>query len=136
MSAVSFYDKGSKIAIVPLGDDKGIIRVASIVIKDIERVSGSERKECRIAVTEDLTSGKIAYADTVVFAGILTGAENCLTDRLLAKTTVSSGDILGRREVYAFAEATGIPSLPASAYSLSQARISSAPSTGCTSCLR
>ena len=111
MSAVSFYDKGSKIAIVPLGDDKGIIRVASIVIKDIERVSGSERKVCRIAVTEDLTSGKIAYADTVVFAGILTGAENCLTDRLLAKTTVSSGDILGRREVYAFAEVTGIPEL-------------------------
>ena len=111
MSAVSFYDKGSKIAIVPLGDDKGIIRVASIVIKDIERVSGSERKVCRIAVTEDLTSGKIAYADTVVFAGILTGAEDCPTNRLLAKTTVSSGDILGRREVYAFAEATGIPEL-------------------------
>ncbi len=90
MNAVSFYDKGSKIAIVPLGDDKGIIRVASIVIKDIERVSGSERKVCRIAVTEDLTSGKIAYADTVVFAGILTGAEDCPTNRLLAKTTVSS----------------------------------------------
>lgn len=111
MCAVSFFSKGNKTAIVPCGGDKGILRVASIVIKDIESVTGSERKCCRIAVTEDLTSGKIAYTDTVVFAGILTGTEGGLIDRLLAKTTVSSGDILGRREVYAFAEATGIPEL-------------------------
>ena len=47
--ATEFFRKGKKIAIVTDGSDKGILRVASAVIKDIERVTGSERKLCRIA---------------------------------------------------------------------------------------
>ena len=111
MGATEFFRKGSKIAIVTDGSDKGILRVASIVIKDIERVTGSLRKVCRVAVTDDTQSGKTAYADTLVFAGILTGSSDSLTDRLLAKTTVDPSDILGKKEVYAFAEASGFEGL-------------------------
>lgn len=109
--STDFFRKGKKIAIVTDGKDTGILRVASIVIKDIERVTGSERKVCRIAVTGDTACGNIAYADTLVFAGILTGSDDGLTDRLLAKTTVDSGLISGKKEVYAFAEVTGFEGL-------------------------
>ncbi|MCR5328324.1 MAG: glycosyl hydrolase 115 family protein [Saccharofermentans sp.] len=111
MGSTEFFRKGRKIAIVTDGSDKGILRVASIVIKDIERVTDSLRKVCRIAVTDDITSGKTAYADTLVFAGILTGSSDSLTDRLLAKTNVDPSDILGKKEVYAFAEVTGFEGL-------------------------
>ena len=111
MGATDFFRKGKKIAIVTDGSDKGILRVASAVIKDIERVTGSLRKECRIAVTDDITSGKIAYADTLVFAGILTGSPDALIDRLLTKTTVDKSLITGKREVYAFDEVTGFEGL-------------------------
>ena len=111
MGATEFFKKGSKIAIVTDGSDKGILRVASIVIKDIERVTGSLRKVCRVAVTDDVTSGKIAYADTVVFAGILTGSADSLIGRLLAKTNVDPSDIIGKKEVYAFAEILGFEGL-------------------------
>ena len=107
MSTTEFFRKGKKIAIVTDGSDKGILRVASTVIKDIERVTGSERKLCRIAVTDDVSNGRIASCDTLVFAGILTGSPDGLIDRLLAKTTVDPDDVAGKKEVYAFAEVNG-----------------------------
>ncbi|MBQ6016542.1 MAG: glycosyl hydrolase 115 family protein [Clostridiales bacterium] len=110
MSNTEFFSKGNKIAIVTDGSDKGILRVASIVIKDIERVSSSERKFCRIAVTDDIASGKISYADTLVFAGILKDSGS-LISRLLAKTTVNSADVTGKKEVYAFASVNDFPGL-------------------------
>ena len=109
--ATEFFRKGKKIAIVTDGSDKGILRVASAVIKDIERVTGSERKLCRIAVTDDVSNGRIASCDTIVFAGILTGSEDSLMDRLLAKTTVGCNDITGKKEVYAFDRADSVPGL-------------------------
>ena len=111
MGATEFFKKGSKIAIVTDGSDKGILRVASVVIKDIERVTGSLRKVCRVAVTDDVTSGKIAYADTLVFAGILTGSSDSLIGRLLAKTNVDPSMIIGKKEVYAFSHVTGFEGL-------------------------
>ena len=115
MGKAEFFKKGKKIAIVTDGKDKGILRVASAVIKDIERVTGSERKLCRIAVTDDVSNGRIASCDTLVFAGILTGSpddlSNDLTGRLLAKTTVSYGDVAGKKEVYAFDEVVSFPGL-------------------------
>ena len=111
MGATEFFKKGSKIAIVTDGSDKGILRVASVVIKDIERVTGSLRKVCRVAVTDDVTSGKIAYADTLVFAGILTGSSDSLICRLLAKTNVDPSMIIGKKEVYAFSQVTGFEGL-------------------------
>ena len=111
MSTTEFFKKGEKINIVTDGSDKGILRVASIVIKDIERVTGSLRKECRVAVTDNVTSGKIANAGTLVFAGILTGSEDSLIDRLLAKTTVSPSEVIGKKEVYAFASVEAFPGL-------------------------
>lgn len=111
MNTTEFFVKGKKIAIVTDGSDKGILRVASTVIKDIERVTGSERKLCRIAVTDDVSNGRIASCDTLVFAGILTGSSDSLIDRLLAKTNVSSAEVTGKREVYAFDEVTGFPGL-------------------------
>ena len=111
MGATEFFKKGSKIAIVTDGSDKGILRVASVVIKDIERVTGSLRKVCRVAVTDDVTSGKIAYADTLVFAGILTGSSDSLIGRLLAKTNVDPSMIIGKKEVYAFSQVTGFEGL-------------------------
>lgn len=110
MSTTDFFKKGNRITIVTDGSDKGVLRVASTVIKDIERVTGSERKVCRIAVTGDIKSGKIAASDTLVFAGILTGSDS-LTDRLLAKTNVDAGSIAGKKEVYAFDEVTGFEGL-------------------------
>lgn len=111
MSTTEFFKKGSKIAIVTDGSDKGILRVASTVTKDIERVTDSERKLCRIAVTDDVANGRIASCDTLVFAGILTGSSGSLIDRLLAKTTVGPDCIIGRREVYAFDEVKDYPGL-------------------------
>ncbi len=111
MGNTDFFKKGNKIAIVTDGSDRGILRVASAVIKDIERVTDSLRKECRIAVTDNEKSGMTAYADTLVFAGILTGSSESLMDRLLAKTTVSPEKVLGKREVYAFDEFKGFPGL-------------------------
>ena len=111
MSTTEFFKKGEKINIVTDGSDKGILRVASIVIKDIERVTGALRKECRVAVADNVTSGKIANADTLVFAGILTGSEDSLIDRLLAKTTVSPSEVIGKKEVYAFASVEAFPGL-------------------------
>ena len=111
MGTTEFFKKGNKIAIVTDGSDKGILRVASIVIKDIERVTGSERKLCRIAVTGDYSSGKISSCDTLVFAGILTGSEGGFADRLLAKTKVDIKDITGKREVYCFDEVKDFPGL-------------------------
>lgn len=111
MSTTSFFSKGQKIAIVCDGSDAGILRVASIVIKDIERVTGSLRKFCRIAVTDEVSGGKTAYADTLVFAGILTGSEDNFVDRLLAKTTVDKDLVLGKKEVYAFDEVLSFPGL-------------------------
>ena len=115
MSNTEFFSKGNKIAIVTDGSDKGILRVASVVIKDIERVSKSERKFCRIAVTDDVASGKIAYADTLVFAGILKDSGS-LISRLLAKTTVSPSEVIGKKEVYAFASVEAFPGLEQSFY--------------------
>ena len=111
MSTTEFFKKGEKIAIVTDGSDKGILRVASVVIKDIERVSASERKLCRIAVTDDIKNGRIASCDTIVFAGILTGDDDSLIGRLLAKTTVDPDDVTGRKEVYAFAKVIGFAGL-------------------------
>ena len=111
MSTTEFFKKGNKIAIVVDGSDKGILRVASAVIKDIERVSDSERKLCRIAVTSDVNNGRIASCDTLVFAGILTGNLESFIDGLLAKTTVNAEGILGKKEVYAFDEVKGFPGL-------------------------
>ena len=111
MSKVSFFKRGEKIALVADGSDKGILRVASVVIKDIERVTLSERKFCRIAVTDNASSGKIAYADTVVFAGVINSCEDGLTNRLLAKTTVKTEDIKAKKEVYTFAEVKDFPEL-------------------------
>ncbi|MBR2820980.1 MAG: glycosyl hydrolase 115 family protein, partial [Clostridiales bacterium] len=111
MITTSFFSKGQKIAIVTDGSDAGILRVASAVIKDIERVTGSLRKFCRIAVADDVSSGKIAYTDTLVFAGILTGSDDSLIDRLLAKTSVDQSKVKGKREVYAFDEVLSYPGL-------------------------
>lgn len=111
MGTTEFFKKGNKIAIVTDGSDRGVLRVASTVIKDIERVTGSERKLCRVAVTGDYSSGKIASCDTLVFAGILTGSEDGFTDRLLAKTKVNGKDISGKREVYCFDEVKDFPGL-------------------------
>jgi len=115
MGKTEFFNKGNKIAIVTDGKDKGILRVASAVIKDIERVTGSERKLCRIAVTDDVSNGSIASCDTLVFAGILTGSpddlSNDLIGRLLAKTTVRYDDVAGKKEVYAFDEVVSFPGL-------------------------
>ena len=110
MSNTEFFKKGEKIVIACDGKDAGILRVASIVIKDIERVTTALRKECRIAVTENPGSGNTAYADTLVFAGILTGSDD-LTDRLLAKTKVDPSSVLGKKEVYAFASVEGFEGL-------------------------
>ena len=93
MSAVSFYDKGSKIVIVPLGDDKGIIRVALKYNAGKERVIQGLRRVSKPGLRVYAGAAELPKVLKGLGIAIISTSKGIMTDKQARKEHVG-GEVL------------------------------------------
>lgn len=81
MSEIRLFDKDSKVAIFVSGKDRGVLRVASYLARDIRNVTGCHVKSARVVRTLDLSDGTAEGCSIVIVAGKIgeSGFEELLT---------------------------------------------------------
>lgn len=67
---IRLFGKDSKAAILVSGNDKGILRTASALAKDIREVTGCPVKSSRVVRSLDIDNGTAAECSLVILAGV------------------------------------------------------------------
>lgn len=98
MSEIKLFDKDSRAAILVSGKDKGVLRIASYLARDIRNVTGCHVKSSRVVRTLDPADGTAEGCSLVIVAG--KSGENGFEELAAANSVIIPDQVKNGREQF------------------------------------